>query len=108
MQSLVTSRIDTDLKNRAVEVLQQNGLTTSDAIRQMFEHVVETNSAPFANTNYFNNANGADDKGNAYNRISNDTKKKISRLDSLCVQGYEDATDNDIRSEILKARYGEC
>jgi DNA-damage-inducible protein J len=40
MSTIVKARIDEDVKERAVEILKQSGLTISDAIRIMLTRVV--------------------------------------------------------------------
>ena len=90
METVVTSRIDSGLKERVANILQKNGLTTSDAIRQMFEDVVMNNSPTYLKERE------TDKK---------EVKSKIARLDSLYVHGYEDSTDDELREMRIEDRY---
>lgn len=90
METVVTSRIDSGLKERVANILQKNGLTTSDAIRQMFEDVVMNNSPTYLKERE------TDKK---------EVKSKIARLDSLYVHGYENSTDDELREMRIEDRY---
>ena len=90
METLVTSRIDSNLKDRVTGILKENGLTTSDAIRQMFE-AVAINNAP----DYF--------KARTTDRQQ--AKDKIARLDNIYVRGFENCTDEELRKMRIENRY---
>ncbi len=90
METVVTSRIDSDLKDKAVGILQQRGLTASDAIRQMFEQVAINNDVQFLTAERVDFAKA---------------KEKIARIDSIYVRGFEDATDEDLKRARLEDRY---
>ena len=90
METVVTSRIDSDLKDRVVGILRSKGLTASDAIRQMFEQVAMGNTSQFME----------DAKIDAL-----EAKQKIARLDAIYVHGFENATDEDLRKTRLEERY---
>ena len=90
METVVTSRIDSDLKDRVVGILRNKGLTASDAIRQMFEQVAMGNTSQFMD----------DAKVDAL-----EAKQKIARLDAIYVHGFENATDEDLRKTRLEERY---
>ena len=90
METVVTARIDSDLKDRVVGILRNKGLTASDAIRQMFEQVTMGNTSQFMD----------DAKVDAL-----EAKQKIARLDAIYVHGFENATDEDLRKTRLEERY---
>ena len=90
METVVTARIDSDLKDRVVGILRNKGLTASDAIRQMFEQVAMGNTSQFMD----------DIKVDAL-----EAKQKIARLDAIYVHGFENATDEDLRKTRLEERY---
>ena len=90
METVVTSRIDSDLKDKALSVLSKRGLTASDAIRKMFEQVAMGNDALFSDAT----------KPNAQ-----EVRRKIARLDAIYVHGFECATDEDLRRMRREERY---
>ncbi len=90
METVVTSRIDSDLKDRAVGVLNKRGLTASDAIRKMFEQVAMGNDALFSD---------------ATKPDAQEARQKIARLDAIYVHGFEDATDEDLGRMRREERY---
>ncbi len=95
MESIVTTRIDADLKQRVASVLKEEGITMSVAIRQMFEQIARENSF----------------SQNSFNRTNSKTvnvksaKKKIASLDSLYVRGFENSTDEEIKQMRMEDRY---
>ena len=90
METVVTSRIDSDLKDKALSVLSKRGLTASDAIRKMFEQVAMGNETLFADTT----------KPNAQ-----EVSQKIARLDAIYVHGFEGSTDEDLKRMRREERY---
>ena len=90
METIVTSRIEADLKNRVVCILRDRGLTASDAIRQMFEQVAMSNDVQFLATK----------KADVV-----DMRHKIAHLDSIYVHGFEDMSDGDLKRMRREERY---
>lgn len=90
MQTVVTSRIDADLKNRVVGVLDASGLSISDAIRQMFEAIAINNTPVFLD-NSKTDAKAA--------------KEKITTLDKIYVHGFENCSDKELQKLRIEERY---
>lgn len=90
METVVTSRIDSDLKDRAVGVLRERGLTASDAIRQMFEQVAVGNDVQFLDNNKVDVVQA---------------RQRIERLDAIYVHGFEDASDEELKRARREERY---
>ena len=90
METVVTSRIDSDLKDKAVCALSEKGLTASDAIRKMFEQVAMGNETLFAD---------------ATKPDAQEVRQKIARLDGIYVHGFEGSTDEDLKRMRREERY---
>ncbi len=90
MQTVVTSRIDSSLKDRAADILNANGLSVSDAIRQMFEAVVINNTPAFLDNNQ---------------TVKQTAKEKIAKLDEIYVHGFENCSDEELQKLRIEDRY---
>ena len=90
MKTVVTSRIDSDLKERVANILQDYGLTTSEAIRKMFEEVAVHNAPDYLKKS---------------NTGEHEMKHKVARLNSLYVHGYEDSSEEELSAMRIEERH---
>ena len=91
METLVTSRIDTNIKASAVPVFEKFGYTTSTAIRKLFDYAATQKVMPFEVLQK--------------KPSSNIVQEKIAAFDSLRITGLEKTSDDDVKQARLKARY---
>ena len=104
MESILTVRLDSNVKERGSAVMKENGLTPSQAVRKLFDYAVKNDALPFKDES-------AQDKASI--------KKRIAAFDALRVgtptlkksvepfgKPLSQVTDDDIKSARMKERYG--
>lgn len=104
MESILTVRLDSEVKERGSAIMKENGLTPSQAVRKLFDYAIRNDALPFKDEN-------APDKASIKKRIaafdalriSTPTlKKSVAPFDKPLSQ----LTDDDIKSARMKERYG--
>lgn len=104
MESILTVRLDSEVKERGSAVMKENGLTPSQAVRKLFDYAVRNDALPFKDE-------GVQDKTSI--------KKKITAFDALRLgapalkksgepfdKPLSQLTDDDIKAARMKERYG--
>ncbi len=91
MESVLTVRIDGDMKDRASEVMRREGYTPSSAVRSMFDYIVKHDAMPFSQKT----------------KLSQDEMiRRIAAFDSVHTKQPLTLTDEELRDERLRSRYG--
>ena len=90
MESIVTARIDSSIKERATAIMKLHGLTPSAAIQQMFDYVVRYDKLPFSGS---------------VKPSKDEIRKKIEAFDNCHTAHPLEMTDAEIRAARLKERY---
>lgn len=91
MEAIVTARMDAGTKLRASEVLEREGLSSSEAIRLFFEETVRRGSLPFQRE-------GRPERSELIRRIA--------AFDACRAKGMGNMTDEQLRNARMKDRYG--
>lgn len=89
MESVITTRLDTELKNNAVLTLKRLGYTPSSAVRALFEYVVKNDAVPFSEKEDSNSG----------------LEKRIAAFDACHTKSPETYSLDDLRAERMKERY---
>lgn len=89
MESVITTRLDTELKNNAILTLKRLGYTPSSAVRALFEYVVKNDALPFSEKEDSNSA----------------LEKRITAFDACHTKSAETYSLDDLRAERMKERY---
>lgn len=104
MESILTVRLDSDIKERGSAIMKENGLTPSQAVRKLFDYAVRNDALPFKDES-------APDKASIKKRIAAfdalristpALKKSVKPFDKPATQ----LTDDDIKAARMKERYG--
>lgn len=91
MESVVTVRLNGDMKDRATAIMQREGYTPSSAVRRLFEYTVKHDRLPFAQ-------NEKPDK--------DELRRRIEAFDRVHTKRPLAMTDEELREARLKDRYG--
>lgn len=91
MESILTVRLDSNLKERGTRVMKQCGFTPSQAVRNLFDYVVANNGMPFAEK-------PEADKGAI--------RERIRAFDRCHTKEPLTLSDEELRDERLRERYG--
>lgn len=91
MESVLTVRLDSNLKERGTHVMRQCGFTPSQAVRNLFDYVVANNGLPFVEKP------GADKDA---------VRERIRAFDRCHTKEPLTLSDEELRDERLRERYG--
>jgi RHH-type rel operon transcriptional repressor/antitoxin RelB len=91
MSSILTVRLNEEVKRQGTEVLRNQGLSPSAAVQRLFEYVIKHDKLPF----------------NVKERPEeDDIEHMINVLDSFHTRQSSEITDEEIRNARLEERYG--
>ncbi|MDR0308568.1 MAG: type II toxin-antitoxin system RelB/DinJ family antitoxin [Coriobacteriales bacterium] len=91
MSSILTVRLDDDIKRSGTEVLLRHGLSPSAAIQKLFAYVVKNDELPFTERA----------------RPSNDEiERLVAVLDSFHSKKPSGMTDEELKDARMRDRYG--
>lgn len=104
MESILTVRLDSDVKNRGSAIMKENGLTPSQAVRKLFDYAIKNDALPFKDE-------GLPDRTSV--------RKKIASFDALRIstpaakksaepfdKPLSQLSDDDIKAARIRERYG--
>lgn len=91
MEAVVTSRMDARIKDRGSLVMRREGLTPSQAVRQLFEYAARHDQLPFPAKAPLSKA---------------EAKRRIAKFDACHTKRPLTLTDDELREQRLKDRYG--
>ena len=91
MESVVTVRLNGDMKDRATAIMQREGYTPSSAVRRLFEYTVKHDGLPFVK-------NEKPDE--------DELRRRIEAFDRVHTKRPLAMTDEGLREARLKDRYG--
>ncbi len=104
MESILTVRLDSDVKDRGSAIMKENGLTPSQAVRKLFDYAIKNDALPFRD-------DGLPDKASI--------RKKIASFDALRIstpasrknaeafdKPLSQLSDDDIKAARMRERYG--
>ncbi len=91
MESILTVRLENEVKEQGVAVMRRCGFTPSEAVRRLFDYAVKNDSLPFEQ----------------HERPSKDEiRRRIAAFDACHTKKPSGMSDEEIREERLKERYG--
>ncbi len=91
MEAVVTSRMDARIKDRGSAVMRREGLTPSQAVRQLFEYVARHDKLPFSTKPSLS---------------QEEVRRRIARFDACHTKQPLTSTDDELRDQRLRDRYG--
>ena len=91
MESVVTVRLNRDVKDRAAAIMHREGYTPSSAVRRLFEYTVKHDGLPFVKSE-------KPDK--------DVVRRRIEAFDQVHTKRPLTMTDQEVREARLKDRYG--
>ena len=91
MESVMTVRLSSDMKERAAAIMRREGYTPSSAVRRLFEYTVKHDSLPFEKN----------EKPDA-----EELRRRVEAFDRVHTKRPLTMTDEELREARLKDRYG--
>lgn len=91
MSSILTVRLDDEVKRRALEILKSKGQTPSSVVQKLFDYVVKNDALPF------------DEEGKPSRQ---EIFRRIAAFDECHTKHPLPLDDNALKADRLKARYG--
>ncbi len=91
MESVLTVRLDGSVKERGTAVMREHGYSPSQAVRKLFDYAIQHDALPFQEKRKPSKAEAA---------------KRIAAFDALRMETLANMTDDQIRNERLRERYG--
>ncbi len=91
MESVLTVRLDAQMKERGSRVMRQAGLTPSQAVRQLFDYASRNDALPFP---------AAPKPG------KEEVARRIAAFDRCHTKRPLTLTDDELRAERMRERYG--
>lgn len=91
MESVLTVRLDGTMKECGTEVMRKYGYSPSQAVRKLFDYAVKHDALPFES---------------AENADKEHVRKRIAAFDSLRARRPSGLSDEELRDERLRSRYG--
>lgn len=91
MESVLTVRLENEVKEQGVAVMRRCGFTPSEAVRRLFDYAVKNDALPF----------------DRHERPSkDDIRRRIAAFDAFHTKTPSGMSDEAIREGRLKERYG--
>ena len=90
MSSIITIRLQKDVKDKANATLRELGITPSRAVQQLYDHIVKYGSLPFDNDEH---------------PPGEEVKKRLAALSKLELKQPTLLDDTQIRSARIRERY---
>lgn len=90
MEAVLTVRLDKHLKQRGAKVMEENGMTPSQAVRRLFDYAATNDSLPFTKNDKPSKAEIA---------------KRIAAFDKCHTKRPLSMNDDELRAERLANRY---
>ncbi len=91
METMLTVRLDAAVKEQATAVMRRFGYTPSTAVRRLFDYAAKHDALPFDQR----------DKPS-----KEEIRRRIAAFDACHVKRSIDLTEEEIREERLRVRYG--
>lgn len=91
MESVMTVRLNGDMKERAAAIMRREGYTPSSAVRRLFEYTVKHDGLPF-------------EKSEKPDR--DELRRRIEAFDQVHTKRPLTMSDEELREARLKDRYG--
>lgn len=91
METMLTVRLDTVVKQQATAVMRRFGYTPSTAVRRLFDYAVKHDALPF----------DPRDKPS-----KEEINRRIAAFDACHTKRSAGMTEDEIREERLRVRYG--
>lgn len=90
METILSVRLDTEIKRKGTQIMRQHGMSPSQAVRKLFEVVNAENALPFST---------------AKNNDKDEVLKRIKAFDACHTKKPLTLTDDELRAERVKERY---
>lgn len=91
MDSVLTVRLDTDLKERGTRVMERHGLTPSQSVRKLFAYAAQNDTLPFEGEQ---------------SASREDIARRIAAFDACHTKTPLSLSDDELRALRLRERYG--
>jgi RHH-type transcriptional regulator, rel operon repressor / antitoxin RelB len=91
MESIVTARMDADLKERATKVMERRGYSSSQAIRELYSYIVRNDRLPFPQPEA---------------PAHDDVAARVAAFDACVLKHPSRLDDMELKAQRLKERYG--
>ena len=91
MESVLTVRLDSAVKEQGSEIMRRLGTTPSRAVRELFDYAIKNDALPFAASSESSEA---------------DIVRRIRAFDCCHMKEPLSLSDDELREERLEARYG--
>ena len=91
MDSVLTVRLDADLKERGTRVMERHGLTPSQSVRKLFAYAAQNDTLPFESEQRASRA---------------DIARRIAAFDACHTKTPLTLSDDELRTLRLRERYG--
>lgn len=91
MESILSVRLDGEVKRQATAVMQRYGFTPSSAVRRLFDYTVKHDALPFEQQE---------------KPSREEVKRRIAAFDACHTKRSTGMTDDEIREARLRDRYG--
>ena len=91
MEAVITARIDSSIKDRASKVMEDAGLSPSQAVRKFFGYVAEEERMPFEESTPLTRSQ---------------IEARVAAFDRCHTKKPLDMTDDQLKQERLESRYG--
>lgn len=91
MEAMLTVRLDADVKRRGAQAMSNMGVTPSQAVRKLFDYAATHDALPF-------------ETGSKPSK--EDIRDRIAAFDRCHTKAPLTMTDEELREERLKDRYG--
>ena len=91
MESILTVRLDASVKEQGTAVLNRCGYTPSSAVRELFDYAIKHDALPFEQ----------EEKPD-----EEEIKRRIAAFDACHTKQPSGLSDEEIREERLRERYG--
>ncbi len=91
MESILTVRLDSDMKGQGTAVMRRCGYTPSEAVRRLFDYAVKNDALPFDRQE---------------KPTKEEIRQRIAAFDACHTKHPSGMTDDEIREERLRERYG--
>lgn len=91
MEAVLTVRLDPAIKSQGSAVMERLGTTPSKAVRELFDFAVRNDALPF---------------GDAHASSQEEIARRIAAFDRCHTKKPLSLTDDELRDERLRSRYG--
>ena len=90
MESMLTVRLESEIKEKATLILRSEGYSPSAAVRELFEYVAKNQTLPFAKKRNVSQA---------------EIKHRLAALERMQISDLSTISDTEVKDMRMKERY---